>query len=273
MIRWATFALAAVACASNLNDCRAQTSFPLDSQPALEAKQRILRALDEPVSLRAVDEPIEDVVARLQNGRHISIQLDLRGIQEVGGSADMPLTADLSGIRLRSALDLLLSQHELNWIINDDVLLITSDTKAMQHVETRVYPVVDLVLTRFEDGIDQDYDSLIELITSTIQPTAWASAGGSGEIAPFANSGVIVVSQSRMIQDQIELLLKNLRSARDHQGVPKVETSTAGYSDSDQVDPAEHPVHGAPDGGPRRPQSTWRTASPQPAWRVPCVYK
>ena len=37
-------------------------------------------------------------------------------------------------------------EHELNYIIDHEVLLITSDAKAKEHVITKVYPVADLVL-------------------------------------------------------------------------------------------------------------------------------
>ena len=40
----------------------------------------------------------------------------------------------------------MLTDHELNFIIDHEVLLITSDTKAKEHVVTKVYPVADLVL-------------------------------------------------------------------------------------------------------------------------------
>jgi hypothetical protein len=43
-------------------------------------------------------------------------------------------------------------------------------------------------------GAEADFDSLIDLITSTIQPTTWDTVGGPGSVAPFA-TGVAVDAQ------------------------------------------------------------------------------
>jgi hypothetical protein len=41
-------------------------------------------------------------------------------------------------------------------------------------------------------GANADFDSLIELITTTIEPTMWVDGGGAGDIRPFASGGVLV---------------------------------------------------------------------------------
>jgi hypothetical protein len=70
---------------------------------------------------------------------------------------------------------------------------------------------------RFQDQKGEawtDYDSLIELITSTVQPQTWDVVGGPGSIAPMAVRGedVIVLSQTQDVHDEIEALLGRLRS-------------------------------------------------------------
>ncbi len=53
-------------------------------------------------------------------------------------------------------------------------------------------------------GNDADFDSLIDLITSTIAPTSWVDAGGSGSVKPFP-TGVYVDADGvmhRLAQDQ-----------------------------------------------------------------------
>src|SRR5437868_67644 len=51
-------------------------------------------------------------------------------------------------------------------------------------------------------GNQADFDSLIDLITSTIAPTTWTDAGGTGSIAPFP-TGVYVDPQGvlRMLSE------------------------------------------------------------------------
>ncbi|PQO38568.1 DUF1598 domain-containing protein [Blastopirellula marina] len=46
-------------------------------------------------------------------------------------------------------------------------------------------------------GVQPDFDSLIDLITTTVQPESWEDLGGPGSIAPFA-TGVYVDSQGTL---------------------------------------------------------------------------
>ncbi len=66
-------------------------------------------------------------------------------------------------------------------------------------------------------GAQADFDSLIDLITSTIQPTTWDDVGGPGSIAPFETNLSIVVSQTQDVHEQIVDLLEQLRRLQDLQ--------------------------------------------------------
>jgi general secretion pathway protein D len=66
-------------------------------------------------------------------------------------------------------------------------------------------------------GSQADFDSLIELITATIDPTSWDTVGGSGSIAPFETNLSIVVSQRQEVHEQIVDLLEQLRRMQDLQ--------------------------------------------------------
>ena len=66
-------------------------------------------------------------------------------------------------------------------------------------------------------GNQADFDSLIELITSTISPTSWTDSGGTGSIAPFETNLTLVVSQTQEIHEQIADLLQQLRRLQDLQ--------------------------------------------------------
>ena len=66
-------------------------------------------------------------------------------------------------------------------------------------------------------GSQPDFDSLIELITSTIKPTTWDGVGGPGSIAPFETNLSIVVSQTQDVHEEIVDLLEQLRRLQDLQ--------------------------------------------------------
>ncbi len=66
-------------------------------------------------------------------------------------------------------------------------------------------------------GSQADFDSLIDLITSTVKPTTWDDVGGPGSIAPFETNLSLVVSQTQEVHEEIADLLEQLRRLQDLQ--------------------------------------------------------
>jgi general secretion pathway protein D len=66
-------------------------------------------------------------------------------------------------------------------------------------------------------GAQADFDSLIELITSTVRPTTWDDVGGPGSIAPFETNLSLVVSQTQEVHEELADLLEQLRRLQDLQ--------------------------------------------------------
>ncbi|MEO0529959.1 MAG: hypothetical protein AAF266_05195 [Planctomycetota bacterium] len=63
-----------------------------------------------------------------------------------------------------------------------------------------------------------DFDSLIELITSTVASDTWAeNGGGEAEIRPFPTNLSLVVSQTQSVHEEIADLLEQLRRLQDLQ--------------------------------------------------------
>ena len=63
-----------------------------------------------------------------------------------------------------------------------------------------------------------DFDSLIELITSTVERDSWVENGtGEGEIQPFPTNLSLVISQTQRVHEQIADLLEQLRRLQDLQ--------------------------------------------------------
>jgi general secretion pathway protein D len=66
-------------------------------------------------------------------------------------------------------------------------------------------------------GVQPDFDSLTELITSTIAPQSWTEVGGPGAITGYENNLSLVVSQTQDVHEQIADLLEQLRRLQDLQ--------------------------------------------------------
>ncbi|MFZ1935680.1 MAG: hypothetical protein WCB27_15250 [Thermoguttaceae bacterium] len=175
---------------------------------------RIEAALASPTELVFVEAPLVDVLDYLKQRHCIEIQTDHKALEDTGVGTDSPVTVDLKGISLRSALNLMLRNLNLTWIIEDEVLIITTVEEAETRLDTKVYDVADLVVCRDEHDMPwDDYDSLTDIITSTIKPTSWDGVGGPGSIQGNAlgTAKVLVVSQTRDVHEEIAALLAKIR--------------------------------------------------------------
>ena len=83
---------------------------------------------------------------QLQDDYGIPIKLDTTALEEIGINTDEPVTVNLHNISLRSALRLMLKDLQLTYIIQDEVLMITTPEEAEANLVVKVYPVADLVL-------------------------------------------------------------------------------------------------------------------------------
>jgi general secretion pathway protein D len=66
-------------------------------------------------------------------------------------------------------------------------------------------------------GGQADFQSLIDLIQSTVQPDTWDTTGGSGAIRPFNTNLSLVISQTQEVHEEIADLLEQLRRLQDLQ--------------------------------------------------------
>ena len=67
-------------------------------------------------------------------------------------------------------------------------------------------------------GANADFDSLIDLIVSTVSTDTWAeNGGGEAEIRPFPTNLSLVISQTQAVHEEIADLLEQLRRLQDLQ--------------------------------------------------------
>ncbi len=194
------------------------------------AERKIEEALDSPTQLEFIETPLVDVIDYLKDYHQIEIQIDQRAMDEVGVDSGAPVTENIKGVSLRSALNLMLRDLELTYFIGNEVLVITTIEEAECQLSAKVYPVDDLVRRsdapiRRSDaasgGTLADYDTLIEIITSTVKPTTWDDVGGPGSIAaaPLGKKEMLVISQTYHVHREIADLLSDLRIAGDREPV------------------------------------------------------
>ncbi len=187
------------------------------------AEQRIRDVLRSPTQIEFVETPLKNVIDYLKDLHHIEIQLDTPALKEMGVDESKPVTRNLKGISLRSALKLILDELQLKYVIHNEVLFITSPTKAEsdEYLVTKAYPVTDLVRP-YPDGA-ADFKPLKEVLTNTVATKTWNDNGGTGAISQIivADHPLLVVSQTQEVHEQIENTLEMLRKAGGLQGGTK----------------------------------------------------
>jgi hypothetical protein len=194
------------------------------------AEAEIHKLLEKRHNLDFIETPLKDVVEAL-NKFGILAQLDVKAITDAGGSGDTPITFVEKDLRLSSALKFMLQEHELNYIIDHEVLLITSDAKAKEHVVVDYYPVGDLIgdtSGKTTKEIDDAYSKLVEVITASIAPTSWTDSGGNGSITPFPPCKALVCAQTDELHGELTALLAKLRAGRTKETTSLQPAQTAG---------------------------------------------
>jgi len=132
------------------------------------------------------------------------------------------VTANFKNIPPISALNVLARRldPEMTFAIRDHHIVITTKEESRENLITGLYPVNDLVTFTDEKGSTfRDFDSLMELITSTIQPESWDDMGGEGMIAPWEfdakNQDLLVISHTLPVHLEVQHLLTLFRHMRN----------------------------------------------------------
>jgi hypothetical protein len=201
---------------------------------------KIMEALDKPTRVEFEAAPFENCIKYLHEFHKISIWIDRATLTDEGVPLDQPITLNLAGVNLRSVLKLLLEPLQLTYVIEDDVLKITTCGRAMDKLLTRTYPVRDLYHGRIlaadqpleEIGVPRRLHAesrpgdLEMAILKSIDPESWDDKQGPGAMTYISEAGCLVIRQTTTAHQEILQLLRDLREAkRVGQAAPQGRTS------------------------------------------------
>jgi hypothetical protein len=200
------------------------------------AVAKITQALRNPLGsggLKFTDTPLEQVVKTLEEEYGIPVELDTSALEEIGIDSTEPVTASLHGISLNAALRLMLHSLQLTYVVQHEVLLITTPEEAEAQLVVCVYDVRSIASRTDDRSIKQ----LIDTIVSCVHTDTWAvNGGGEAEIRPLG-SGLLVVSQTQAVHDDVRAMLATVRDLRERSSAKSGEAgkSTAVVPDADRV--------------------------------------
>lgn len=190
----------------------AQVAEPLQVQLANAELRKIL---DTQVKIEAVDSTLMEVLRDLQKQAGINLVIDTPGLEEEGITTSTPVALALEGVTLRSALRILLDPINLDFVIDNEVLKITSKLRAGGRLMAAAYPVADLL--KSEESVQKELEELVEVIQSVVEPDSWYEVGGQGSARSNTNTKSIVIRQNEETHQRIAELLSAMRRLKTPQ--------------------------------------------------------
>ncbi|MEW4562189.1 hypothetical protein AB1K70_06665 [Bremerella sp. JC770] len=146
--------------------------------------------------LQVVEVPLKQVVQQFTQQTGIPVRIDQRALEDVGLSVETPITFHLPEVAAETLLYLMLKDLDLVFMFDTRSVVITTPEEEERNLRTKFYAVEDL----FNDP-KPNYDILVDMIRTCIEPESWNDLGGPGNIAPLRNG--IVVSQTNRVHQQL----------------------------------------------------------------------
>jgi general secretion pathway protein D len=111
------------------------------------AETQIQQSLSKLIEAKFDERPLAEVMDTISKMAGVNIHIDPQGLLAEGLTTDVPVTLNLAQpISLKSALNLLLKPKGLSYVIQNEVLLITSEQTRDKNTYTQVYYAADLVM-------------------------------------------------------------------------------------------------------------------------------
>ena len=208
-------------------------------------EERIEKALSRPSDLDVHNQPLKDVITSIQQMAKVPVILSVKKLEEAAINLETPVTFNVKGISLKSALRLMLGELGLTYVIEDEVVQITTPEDAGSRLHIRVYDCRELLtmpgtknvapkaagnLEAVPNGVPPGtipgaagglapapqrrpmmQDNLVQVVTSSVDPDSWDDVGGPGNAIEY--KGMLVVLQTSECHAKVEKLLNLMYSA------------------------------------------------------------
>jgi type II secretory pathway component GspD/PulD (secretin) len=126
---------------------RGGNGYTIGQRMRTEKEREIERKLSTPISIDFKNTSLNQVIDDLRVMTKMNMVPALEAIRDENPKAlEQPISLKLDGVALKSALNILLRQARLTYVIQDDALQITTERAARGKLVQKVYSVADLVI-------------------------------------------------------------------------------------------------------------------------------
>ncbi len=102
--------------------------------------------MKQPISLNFNNTPLREAINVMSIQSGIQVVPDMRALQEAKVNLDAPLSGGADNINMKNALNILLKPMRLTYIIEDQVLKVTTENRTKGRLVRITYPVGDLIV-------------------------------------------------------------------------------------------------------------------------------
>ncbi len=187
-------------------------------KPALSpAEMKLIQALNAPIPAEFKAARLQDAIDYISQKTGQPIFLDKAMLDEAGTNYDTPVSFFArSPVTTRAVLRSVLSQANLTYVVRDGVIQVATPQRAKDMMVTKAYYVGDLIAASglpfgghaLTPGGDAQQTNLqismiMEMVTSSIDPTSWLGKGGTGSIGFNVATMSLVIRQSAEVHAMI----------------------------------------------------------------------
>lgn len=177
----------------------------LTAPASSDATAKIRAAMNDETSQTFIELPLADAIQQISATHDIPIVVDRRALEEIGLSADEPVTLSLHKVTLRSFLRLMLRDLDLTYMVKDEVMQITTIEAAEQNLVIEMYTI--------DPSLTEKADQVIKALTTAVVPDTWSTLGGPSSISAIDN--ILIVSTTEHVQELVIDFLAKLETAYD----------------------------------------------------------
>lgn len=123
-------------CCAKCCKTESATSAVVVSVPNIDLVERLItRKLETPVSFHWKDTSLQQIIEDIKTLTNLNVVADTHALHEAGVCLSMPMSLSVDNVKLKSALNLVLTQAKLDYVIKDQVVQITTAEKANRYCE------------------------------------------------------------------------------------------------------------------------------------------
>ena len=168
----------------------------------------MVATLSKPVSLRFVDQPLDEVLNIFSRELNLPIEIDRRSLEALGLTDDTPTNLSVRDVPAHDALMRAIDDLDLTVAVKRSILTVTTKEAAEESPLLRIYWLDSLV---GDDRPDRSLETFMKMFLSVNQPT-WEALGGMGSLAIVqADRPGVLVSVDFETHVEIKQLLDGIR--------------------------------------------------------------